>query len=183
MWINRVSLPRSAEQETCFFPFPSSRLKIWHCETDLAISSRVSLLIIHSQAAYGTFSRYSSRFLQRRPQIYRQPQSGQPLVYQVTQLRAESVYCRNSSGIGSVALKGSSSKEYCLFSKADQLILYVARFPRLFLYEDGVQSLMHNRLIGSCGVSGGWGVLCIDCSRKTFVLNDCSLKQTNGKQH
>ena len=81
VWINRVWLPRSAEQETCFLPSPSSRLKVWHCETDSAISSRVSLLIIHSQAAYDTFSRDSSRFLQRRPQMYRQPQSGQPLLY------------------------------------------------------------------------------------------------------
>ena len=105
VWINRAWLPRSAEQETCFLPSPSSRLKVWHCETDSAISSRVSLLIIHSRALYGTFSRDSSRFLQRRPQIYCQPQSGQPRVHQVTQLRAESVYCRESSGIGLVALQ------------------------------------------------------------------------------
>ena len=92
-WINRVWLPRSVEQETRFLPSPCSRLKVRHCETDSAISSRASLLIIQSRAVYGTFSRDSSRFLQRRPQIYRQPQSGQPRIYQVTQLRAESVYC------------------------------------------------------------------------------------------
>ena len=105
LWINRAWLPTSAKQETCFLPSPSSRLKVWHCETDSAISSRVSLFIIHSQALYDTLSRDSFRFLQRRPQIYRQPQSGQPRVYQVTQLRAESVYCREFSGIGSVVLK------------------------------------------------------------------------------
>ena len=69
VWINRVCLPRSAKQETCFLPSPSFRLKVWHCETDSTISSRVSLLIIHSQAVYGTFSRNFSRFLQRHPQI------------------------------------------------------------------------------------------------------------------
>ena len=79
--------------------------------------------------------------------------------------------------------QGSSSKGYCLFRKADQLILCVARFLRLFLYEGGVQSLRHNRLMGSSGVSDGWGVVCLDCSRKAFVLNDCSLKQRNGKQY
>ena len=56
VWINRVWLPRSAKQETCFLPSPSLRLKVWHCETKSTISSRVSLLIIHSQAVYGTFS-------------------------------------------------------------------------------------------------------------------------------
>ena len=72
---------------------------------------------------------------------------------------------------------------YCLSRKADQLILCVARLPRLFLYKGGVQSLMHSRLMGRSGVSGGWGVICLDCSRKTFVLKDSSLKKRNGKQH
>ena len=80
VWINRVWLPRSAEQETCFLPCPSSRLKVWFCEMNSAISFRVSLLIIHTQAVSGTCSRDFSRFLQRCPQIYRQPQSGQPLL-------------------------------------------------------------------------------------------------------
>ena len=37
---------------------------------------------------------------------------------------------------------------------------------------------MHNKLIkGGSGVSGGWGVLYLGCSRKTFGFVDCSLKQ------
>ena len=80
VWINRVWLPRSTEQETYFLPCPSSRLKVWFCEMNSAISFRVSLLIIHTQAVSGTCSRDFSRFLQRCPQIYRQPQSGQPLL-------------------------------------------------------------------------------------------------------
>ena len=80
VWINRVWLPRSAEQESCFLPCPSSRLKVWFCEMNSAISFRVNLLIIHTQAVSGTCSRDFSRFLQRRPQIHRQPQSGQPLL-------------------------------------------------------------------------------------------------------
>ena len=176
-------LPRSAKQEACFLPSPSLRLKVWHCETNSTISSRVSLLIVHSQAVYGTFSRDFSRFLQRHPQIPPTPigsapsLSGHAIAYR-KRLLPRTLWRRVSCP------QGSSSKGYCLFrKKADQLILCVARLPRLFLYEGGVQSLMHNRLMGRSGVSGGWGVICLDCSRKAFVLNDCSLKKRNGKQH
>ena len=180
VWIKRVWLPRSAKQETCFLPSPSLRLKVWHCETDSTISSRVSLFIIHSQAVYGTFSRDSSRFLQQHPQILPTPIRSAP------SLSGHTIGCRKRLLPRILRHRvscpqGSSSKGYRLFRKADELILCVARLPRLFLYEGGVQSLMHNRLMGSrSGVSGGWGVLCLDCSRKTFVLNDCSLKKRNG---
>ena len=181
VWINRVWLPRSAKQETCFLPSPSLRLKVWHCETDSTISSRVSLLIIHSQAVYGTFSRDFSRSLQRHPQI---PPTA---IGSAPSLSGHAIACRKRLLPRILRYRvscpqGSSSKGYCLFRKADQLTLCVARLPRLFLYEGGVQSLMHNRLMGRSGVSGGWGVICLDCSRKTFVLKDSSLKKRNEKQ-
>ena len=183
VWINRVWLPRSAKQETCFLPSPSLRLKVWHCETDSTISSRVSLLIIHSQAVYGTFSRDFSRFLQRHPQI---PPTA--IIGSAPSFSGHAIACPKRLLPRILRHRvscpqGSSSKGYCLFRKADQLILCVARLPCLFLYKGGVQSLMHNRLMGRPGVSGGWGVICLDCSCKTFVLNDCSLKKRNGKQH
>ena len=177
----RVWLPRSAKQETCFLPSPSLRLKVLHCETDSTISSRVSLLIIHSQAVYGTFSRDFSCFLQRHPQI---PPTA---IGSAPSLSGHASACRKRLLPRILRHRvscpqDSSSKGYCLFRKADQLILFVARLPRLFLYEGGVQSLMHNRLMGRSGVSGGWGVICLDCSRKTFVLKDCSKKKRNEKQ-
>ena len=178
-WINRVWLPRSAKQETYFLPSPSLRLNVWHCETDSTISSRVSLLIIHSQAVYGTFSRDFSRFLQRHPQIPPTEIGSAP------SLSGHAIACRKHL-LPRILWRrvscpqGNSSKGYCLFRKSDQLILCVARLPRLCLYEGGVQSLMHNRLMGRSGASGGWGVICLDCSRKTFVFNDCSLKKRTG---
>ena len=135
---SRVWSPRSADQETSFLPSPSSRLKVWHCKTDSAISSRVSLLTIHSQAVYiCTFSKDSSRFLQRCPQIYRQPQSGQ-----APSVSGHAIACRKRLLPRTLRQRvscpqGSSSKGYCLFRKADELILCVARFPRLFCMKVG----------------------------------------------
>ena len=52
-----------------FFPCPRSRLRIWSRETGLAVPSRVSLLILHTQAESGAYLRDSSRFPRRRPFI------------------------------------------------------------------------------------------------------------------
>ena len=41
---------------------------------------------------------------------------------------------------------------------------------------------MHNKLKGSSGVSGGWGLLCLGFSRKTFVFVDCSLKHIDERE-
>ena len=49
----------SAEQGKLFFPYPRSRLRIWSRETGSAAPSRVSLLILHTQAESGAFSRDS----------------------------------------------------------------------------------------------------------------------------
>ena len=47
-----------------------SRLSIWFRETDLAVPSRVSLLILHTQAESGAYSRDCSRCPLRRPYIF-----------------------------------------------------------------------------------------------------------------
>ena len=52
-----------------FYPFPRSRQRRWSRETGLAIPSRVSLLILPTQAESGAYSRDSSRFPPRRPNI------------------------------------------------------------------------------------------------------------------
>ena len=40
-----------------FFPRPRSRLRIWSRETDSAVPSRVSPLVLHTQAESGAYSR------------------------------------------------------------------------------------------------------------------------------
>ena len=52
------------------FPCPRSRLELWFRETDLAVPSRVSLLILHTQAESGAYSRDCSRCPRQHPYIY-----------------------------------------------------------------------------------------------------------------
>ena len=80
----------------------------WSRETCSAVPSRVSLLILRTQAESGAYSpRDSSRFPRRRPFIYlnRHTPVGQCRVYRVTQLRTNDVHCRESAGTGPVVLK------------------------------------------------------------------------------
>ena len=51
------------------FPFPRSRLRTRSRDTGSVIPSRVSPLILHTQAESGPYSRGSSRFPRRRPHI------------------------------------------------------------------------------------------------------------------
>ena len=86
-------------------PFPRSRLRFWSRETASAVSSCVSLLILHTQAQYGAYSRGSPDFHGGAISIYRQPPLGQSRVSQVTRLRTDVVHCRTSAGTGTVVLK------------------------------------------------------------------------------
>ena len=88
-------------------PCPRTYLRILSHETGSAVPSRASLLILHTQAESGAYSRDSSRFPRRRPFIYlnRQKPSGQSRVYRVTQLRTNGVHCQESAGTGPVVLK------------------------------------------------------------------------------
>ena len=87
---------------------PHSRLIIWSRETGSAVSSRVSLLILHTQAEFDAYPRDSSRFPRRHPFIFylsRHTPSGQSRVRRVTELRTDDVRCRESSCTGPVVLK------------------------------------------------------------------------------
>ena len=55
------------KREKYFFPCPRSRLRIWSRETGSAVvPSRVSLIILHTKAESGAYSRDSSHFPRRR---------------------------------------------------------------------------------------------------------------------
>ena len=47
------------KQEKCFVSCPRSRLRIWSRETGSAVTSRVSPLILHTEADSGVYSRDS----------------------------------------------------------------------------------------------------------------------------
>ena len=64
-----------------------------------AVPSRVSLLILHTKAESGAYSRDSYRFPRRRPHISSTAIGSVPIrVYQVTRLRTDGVHCRQSAG-------------------------------------------------------------------------------------
>ena len=65
----------SVNRENAYFPTSRSRLITWSRETGSAVPSRVSPLILHTQAESDwlmmlTYSRDSSRFPRRRPFLY-----------------------------------------------------------------------------------------------------------------
>ena len=66
---------------------------------------RVSLLILHTRAESGAYSRDSSRVPRQRPFIYLKPSYTIGSVNGVMQLRTDGVYCRQSAGTGPVVLK------------------------------------------------------------------------------
>ena len=69
--INRkVANPVHGQLNREKFPCPRLRRKIWFRETGLAVSSRVSLLILYTNAESGIYSRGSSQCPQRCPYIF-----------------------------------------------------------------------------------------------------------------
>ena len=74
-----------------------------------AVPSRISLVTLHTMAESGSFSRallLHPAFSEGvRLLSYRLPQSGQPRVYQVTQLRTVSVHRQELAGTGPVVLR------------------------------------------------------------------------------
>ena len=67
-----VAIPAHGQlnRENYHFPVPIRARDFWSRETGSDIPSRVSLLILHTQAKSGTKSPDSSRFPRRRPFIY-----------------------------------------------------------------------------------------------------------------
>ena len=127
---------------------PRSRLRIWSRETGSAVPSRVGLLILHTQAESGAYSRDSSHFPRRLlfSHLYRQPPSNQSGVYRVTQLRIDGVHCRESASTGPVVLKvvpgtgaafSGTSSLICLFS---QTLKYFGGKGKIFAITAGLVS-------------------------------------------
>ena len=106
------------------FPSSRSRLRIWFRETGLAVPSRVSLLILHTQAESGAHSRDCSRCPRRRPYIFTTThhwvspgfigsRNCVPIAF-----GAESPLAQ-----GQYSPQGSSSNGCCLCITMDQLLL------------------------------------------------------------
>ena len=106
----------SAEQGEIIFPCPRSRLRIWTRETGSAVPSCVSLVILHTRAESGSYSRNSSRFPRRASicLLNRHRPTGQSRVYRVTQLRADGVHCRESAGTEPVVVEVDPVTGWCL---------------------------------------------------------------------
>ena len=106
VWINRVRLPilpMVSSQENMIFPCPRSRLRIWSLETGWTVSSRASLLILHTPAEYGAYSLdYSSRV-----HLFVIPSTAIGSVPSISRhaITYEGVHCRESTGTGQVVLK------------------------------------------------------------------------------
>ena len=119
------SCPWSAEQGKCFFSclpvrayclLDREREKLWSCETGSAVPSRVSPLILHTQAESSIINHQSSIInlvlthgippaFRDSVHIYRQTPSSQSRSYRVTQQRTDGVHFRESAGTGPVVLK------------------------------------------------------------------------------
>ena len=108
--INRVkgcqSCSWSAKQARCYFRCPRSCLRIWPRVTSSAVPSRVSALIVHTQAESDAYSRDLFRFPRRRQFMYlnRHTPSDQ-FMSGHTQLRTDGGHCRKHAGTGPVVLK------------------------------------------------------------------------------
>ena len=116
------------------FSCPRARLRIWFRETDLAVPSRVSLLILHTQAESGAYSRDCSRCPRRRPYIFTTTHhrvspgfigSSNCLPIAFT---AESPLAQDQH-----SPQGSPSNECRLCTTMDQLLLCASLFPHLLL--------------------------------------------------
>ena len=107
----------SAEQGKLIFPCPRWRLRIWSRETGSAVPSRASLLISKVRLNLVLTCGIPPEFrggvhlvIQNR---HHWP-SGQSCVYRVTQLRTDSVHCRESTGTGPVNVKVVPNEYHCL---------------------------------------------------------------------
>ena len=116
------------------FSCSRSRLRIWFRETDLAVPSNVSLLILHTQAESGAYSRDCSRCPRRRPYIFTTThhrvsqgfigsRNCVPIAFPAESLLAQGQY----------SPQGSSSNGCRLCITMDQLLLCASLFPHPLL--------------------------------------------------
>ena len=69
------------------------------------VPSRVSLLILHTQADWCLLTRFLPLSATTSIYLHRQPPSGQSRIYQVTPLCTDGVHCREYAGRGPAVLK------------------------------------------------------------------------------
>ena len=100
----------SDEQIFFLIPWPRSRRRLGSHETGLAVPSRVSLLILHTQTEPGAYSRDSSRFPQQHPTAFGSVPSlsGQTIAYRWRSLSRIRRHRASSP-------QGSSSNGCCFF--------------------------------------------------------------------
>ena len=121
----------SAEQgKLCFFPCPRSRLRIWSRETGSAVPSRVSPLILHTQAEsdWLVLNRGIPPVFRDGVHVYRLPPSGQSRVYRVTQLRTDDINCPECARLRASSSRGSSSTRCFCFHSSPWTNFYAPLF-------------------------------------------------------
>ena len=148
------------------FPCPHSRMRILFRETDLAVPSRVSLLILHTQAESGAYSRDCSPCPRRR--LY---------IFATTHHRVSPGFIRSRNCVpialtaesplvqGQYSSQGSSSNGCRLCITMDQLLLCASFFPYPLVYRYNVSMFKYKILV----------LLLLYCFMGTFPPSDLCL--------
>ena len=116
------------------FPCSRLRLRIWFRETDLAVPSRVSLLILHIQAESGAYSRDCSRCPRRCPYIFTTTHHRvSPGFIGIRNCVPIAFTAESPLAQGQYSPQGSSSNGCRLCITMDQLLLCASLFPHPLL--------------------------------------------------
>ena len=95
---------RGQPNRKMFVPCPRSHLRIYSREKGSDVSSRVSPLILHTQAESGAYSRDSSHYSRQHP-YKRSTAIGSVPSSRVTPLRTDDAHDRESASTGPLVLK------------------------------------------------------------------------------
>ena len=139
--LRKVANPVYGQLNRGKFPCPRSRLRIWFRESDLAVPSLVSLLILYTNAESGAYSRYSSKFRGGVHIVLPAPHtigsvpilSGHAIAYRLRSLPRVRWHRASSP-------QGSSTNGCCLCITMDEMLLCSSLFPhQLLIYSENVQ--------------------------------------------
>ena len=112
------------------FPCSCSRLRISLRETDLAVPFRVSLLILHTQAECGAYSRDCSQCPRRRPYTFTTTHHRVSPGFIGSRNCVPIAFTAESPlALGQYSPQGSSSNGCRLCITMDQLLLCASLFP------------------------------------------------------
>ena len=115
-------------------PCSRSRLRIWFRETDLAVPSRVTLLILHTQAESDAYSRDCSRCPRRHPYIFTTTHHRvSPGFIGSSNCVPIAFTAENPLAQGEYSPQGSSSDGCRLCITMSQLLLCISLFPHPLL--------------------------------------------------